>query len=138
MEKKRILIVDDEASFARVVKSSLEETGEFEVKIETRGVKAFATAWDFIPDLILLDIFMPDLDGSEVAKRLRRDEKLRNIPVVFLTATVGDDEVLKRGGMIGGHPFLTKPVVKKDLMDCINENLTVGKSVKRTKKKRHS
>ena len=138
MEKKRILIVDDEASFARVVKLSLEESGEFEVKIETRGVKAFATAWDFAPDLILLDIFMPDLDGSEVAKRLRRDEKLRNIPVVFLTATVGDDEVLKKGGMIGGRPFLTKPVVKKDLMTCINENLMGDKSVKRTKKKRHS
>src|SRR5947209_1406035 len=86
-EKKRILIIDDEASFARMVKLNLEKTGAFEVRAESKAGYALATAREFKPDLILLDVIMPAMDGGDVANQIKRDRNLKGTPIIFLTAT---------------------------------------------------
>jgi CheY-like chemotaxis protein len=123
MEKKKILIIDDEVGFTRMVKLNLEGTGNYSVRIENQGILGFDAAKEFRPDLILLDIIMPDMEGSEVAAKLRDDEATRNIPVVFLTAVVTREETEAEGNFVGGNTFLAKPVSMKVLITCIEEKL---------------
>jgi len=80
MNPKRILIVDDESGFTQLVKLNLEQTGRFIVKEENDGEKAHATAREFRPDLILLDIVMPKIDGGDVAALIREDFELKKHP----------------------------------------------------------
>lgn len=122
MTRKKILVVDDEEDFTKMVKLNLERTGRYKVREENRGNNAVSAAKEFVPDLILLDIAMPDLDGSEVHNRIRADEEIKDIPVVFLTAVVTESEVKPQGAMIGGHFFLAKPVTVDQLIDCIEEH----------------
>jgi len=123
MDKKRILIIDDEHSFTRMVKLNLEKTGEFEVREENRATSAVATARDFKPHLILLDVIMPSMDGGDVAAHIQNDRLLRGTPIVFLTATVSRREAGPGGLNSGGALFLAKPVSVEDLIKCIKENL---------------
>jgi len=124
MEKKKILVVDDEESFVKMVKLNLEETGNYEVRIETKGAQAFDSAKEFKPDMILLDVIMPDVDGGEVMRRIKSDNSLKNIPVVFLTAIVEENEIVAEDGIIGGHLFIAKPVTTEKLIDCIQKNIS--------------
>ena len=123
MEKKKILIVDDEERFTELVKLNLEGTGKFEVKIQNKGSLALDVARTFNPDLILLDILMPDIDGGEVAFQVREDERTKDIPIVFLTAVAQASEVEDRRGSIGGFPFIAKPVSTENLIHVIEEHL---------------
>lgn len=120
MEKKKILFVDDEEKFLKAVKLNLEETDEYEVRTESSGKKALSVAQEFRPDLIFLDIVMPDIDGGEVAHQIRADENLKNIPIVFLTALAREEEAEIRNGRIGGH-LLAKPVNTEKLIECIKK-----------------
>jgi DNA-binding response OmpR family regulator len=125
MYTKRILIIDDEESFCNLVKLNLEETKKYEVRTETKGANAVRAAKEFKPDLILLDIVMPDVDGGEVSQQLKSAEELKNIPIIFLTAIVTDKEVKKEEGIIGGRMFLAKPVPLDKLIYCIEENTRI-------------
>ena len=87
MWKKRILLVDNEPSFTRMVKIHLEKAGAYEVREENIGPEALATARQFNPDLILLDVIMPDMNGGDVALEIEADKDLKNIPIVFLTGS---------------------------------------------------
>lgn len=122
MEKKRILIIDDEPGFTRMVKLNLEKTGFFEVREENKATYAIPAAREFKPDLILLDVIMPTMDGGDVAAHIKNDRQLRDIPVVFLTATVSQREAGADGLNSGGELFLAKPVSVETLIKCINEN----------------
>jgi CheY-like chemotaxis protein len=123
MEKKRILIVDDEATFTRIVKLNLEATGEFEVREEHRATAALATAREFKPHLILLDVIMPSMDGGDLANMIHNDRMLREVPIVFLTATVSNREAGSAGLNSGGSLFLAKPVSVDNLVKCIHEHI---------------
>jgi CheY-like chemotaxis protein len=123
MAAKKILVVDDEAGFVRLLKLNLEGTGKFEVQTETKGSQVVNAARSFEPDLILLDIIMPDMDGSEVANRLKNDPVTRNTPVLFLTALVKNKEVATASGTIGGHIFLAKPITADELIKSIEQVL---------------
>ena len=123
MAKKKVLLVDDEESLTKLIKLNLEATGQFEVSIENRGTEAVKAAKVFKPDVILLDVVMPDMEGSEVAQRLKEDPALRSIPIIFLTATVTAEEVSQSGGMIGGEAFLAKPVNVQQLVDAIEQHV---------------
>ncbi len=123
MDLKRILVVDDEESFTRMLKRTLERTGLYEVVKENRGTHAVATARAVKPDLILLDVIMPDMDGGDVIAALQRDPILQKIPVVFLTAAVSKREGHQGGVISGGFKFLAKPVTLKALVDCIEATL---------------
>lgn len=123
MEKKRILIIDDEATFTRMVRLNLEKTGKYEVREENRGRRGAAAAREFKPHLIFLDVIMPDVDGGEVAAHIQSDHRLKNVPIVFLTATVSKREVGDAGAMRGGLFFLAKPVTLEQLEACIAHHL---------------
>ncbi|SRR6266487_6580581 len=98
------------------------KTRSYFVYEENDATKAHQTAQSFKPDLILLDISMPQTDGGEVAARIQSDPALRRIPVVFLTALVTKAET-KSGLEIEGHPFLAKPISFEELIESIEENL---------------
>jgi CheY-like chemotaxis protein len=122
-EKKRILVVDDEASITRLLKLNLEQTGDYEVATENFSRAALATAERFQPDLMLLDVMMPEMDGGNLAAALQASPKLKGVPVVFLTAAVTREEVTARHGMVGGQPFLAKPVNLKEVLACLQQQL---------------
>ena len=119
----KILIIDDEAGFTRLMKLTLQQTGSYEVFEENDGTRAWETARRVRPDLILLDIVMPRMDGGDVAARLRNDSELAHIPIIFLSAIVSNKDEIP-GGLIGGFPFLSKPVSLDALIQCIREHLS--------------
>ena len=99
MNPKRILVVDDEPGVTRSLKLNLEAGGEYEVFTENHSNKALAAARACRPDLVLLDVMMPGMDGADVAERMHDDPVLRRTPVVFLTALVSNKET-EAGGPV--------------------------------------
>jgi CheY-like chemotaxis protein len=120
--KPRILIVDNNRDFTDSAKIVLEKTGRYLVFEENDATKAHQTAQNVKPDLILLDIAMPETDGGEVGARIQSDPALHRTPIVFLTALVTKYET-RPGLRIQGHPFLAKPISLPDLIAGIEENL---------------
>ena len=123
MSQKRILIVDDEESFTRLLKLNLEAGGTYRVRTENRAAHAVSAAKEFRPDLILLDVMMPEMDGGDVAAALEADADLKSVPVVFLTAAVKEEELKSRGGKVGGYPYLAKPVDLQTVIACLRQHL---------------
>ncbi|MEN9574875.1 MAG: hypothetical protein RL514_2730 [Verrucomicrobiota bacterium] len=126
MQPKRILIVDDEASFTRMVRVNLEQTKRYVVREENHALHAITTAHEFKPDLILLDVIMPGVDGGELVGRIKADATLKSVPVIFLTGTVTKQEAAA-GAVTGGYPLLSKPVSLKSLVECM-ENVFAAKA----------
>lgn len=122
--KKRILVVDDEASITRMLKLNLEQTNEYEVLVENSPHHALRAALAFQPDLILLDVLMPGKDGGELAGDFQASSRLKDVPVVFLTAAATKDEVKSHHGMVGGLPFLAKPVDIGEVVACLQKQLS--------------
>ena len=123
-ERVRILIVDNNRDTTHLVKVLLERTGHYLVLEENDATKAHQSALNFRPDLILLDIVMPETDGGEVAARIQLDPELRRTPIIFLTALVTRAEA-KSGLNLQGHPFLAKPVSIPELINAIEAHLPV-------------
>jgi CheY-like chemotaxis protein len=119
MNPKRVLIVDDESGFTRLLKLTLEKGGKYIVREENDGTQAWLVARDFMPDIIFLDVVMPKIDGGDVAQQIRSDPKLAKVPIVFLTAIVSARE---GGQEFGGFPFLAKPISLETIETCIEEN----------------
>jgi len=105
LEQHRILVVDDEEYLTDLLSTSLRFQG-FEVAIADNGFGALATAGSFEPDLILLDVMMPDIDGMEVCRRLRSAGN--QVPVIFLTARDTKADLLS-GFTVGGDDYIAKP-----------------------------
>jgi CheY-like chemotaxis protein len=121
-EKACILIIDDNRDLTHAARLALERTGRYVVREENDASKAHQTAQGFKPDLILLDIAMPETDGGEVAAQIQSDPALHRMPIVFLTALVTKAEG-EPGLRIKGHPFLAKPVSLPELIEGIEKNL---------------
>jgi CheY-like chemotaxis protein len=120
--KRRILIVDDDANSTHLVKILLERSGPYLVLEENDATKADQTAHDFKPDVILLDIVMPKIDGGELATQIEADRELHDTPIIFLTALVTHGEA--KGGLhIQGHPLVAKPISIPELIDAIEKHL---------------
>jgi CheY-like chemotaxis protein len=107
--KKRILLVDDEESFTRLLKLNLERTGNYEVRVENWAGAAVTAAREFKPDLVLLDVIMPQMFGGDVASQFQADPELKAVPIIFLSASVKKQRVEEHEGVIGGFPFIAKP-----------------------------
>jgi CheY-like chemotaxis protein len=122
-DKKRIMVVDDEPSITRLLKLNLEQTGRYEVCGINNAALALSAAREFQPDLILLDVMMPHVSGDELANQLQASPRLKNTPIVYLTALATPGEVSAHGGLIGGLPFLAKPVDLPEVIGCIEKHL---------------
>ena len=120
---KKILAIDDEASVTRMIKLNLEATGQYDVLMVNAARSAYAAALQFKPDLILLDVMMPDMDGGEVAAQFGADPALKAIPIVYLTAAVTRQEAGHKHLASGGRRVVPKPITLKELVVCIEETL---------------
>ncbi|MCP3849149.1 MAG: response regulator [Gammaproteobacteria bacterium] len=120
---KKILVVDDEVILTKMVKMNLERTGNYEVHTENEGSKALQAAREFKPDLIFMDVMMPDMSGDEVIAEIKEDDNLSTIPYVFLTAIVSKTETDEMGNTIGGNEFLAKPVKIEEIIATIERIL---------------
>ncbi|MEE8075637.1 MAG: response regulator [Candidatus Binatia bacterium] len=123
MEKRKILLIDDDVQFTDLLKNYLNKTGKYEVRVQNNGSRGLDSAKAFKPDLIVLDFVMPDMDGSEVAELILDDEDVKNIPLVFLTSIVADEEVKPTSGLIGGIRFIAKLQPMRKLIASIEENI---------------
>jgi CheY-like chemotaxis protein len=121
--KKRILVVDDEPDFTSLLKLSLESHGYYDVREENDAERARAAAREFGPDLVVLDIMMPAMEGNEVAAALKADPVTRDVPVIFLTALVSRDDAPQGTCSSGGHTFLPKDIRVEKLIRCIEDKL---------------
>jgi len=122
--KRRVLIIDDDANSTHLVKILLERSGPYQVLEENDATKAHETARSFKPDLILLDIIMPKIDGGELAAQIQADHELHNTPIIFLTALVTTDEA-KNGVHIEGHLAVAKPINIPELITAIERHQPV-------------
>jgi len=116
----RVLAIDDQEEVAELIKLQLEARGGFVVKPETDASLALQTAREFGPDVILLDIMMPKMDGSEVAADFMNDPTLKNTPLLFLTALVTTQEMRDSALASGKRTYLPKPINWTELVDAIH------------------
>ncbi len=111
---RKILVVDDERHIVRLVEVNLTRAG-YEVATAYDGVEALEKIADDLPDMIILDVMMPRMDGFEVLKKLQSDAKYKDIPVIMLTAKAQDADIFK-GWQSGVSSYLTKPFNPKELL----------------------
>lgn len=122
--RKKILIIDDEKDFSYFVKENLELVTNYEIITANRGKKGIRAALKEEPDLILLDVMMPGIDGFEVLKRLKENEETYHIPVIMLTAKNEDESKAKASGLYADD-YIVKPVETRILMSKIHRILSM-------------
>ena|SRR5688572_6655353 len=118
----RILVADDDPSILRLLQLNFELEG-FEVQTASDGEEALAKARSSLPDVIVLDVMMPGLDGWEVCRRLKEDEITRDVPVVLLTA-LGQEKERRHGLELGAAEYVQKPFDPDRLVDVVKGTLT--------------
>ena len=122
-EVKCIMVVDDEPSLRSLVKANLEVDGLTVIEA-VDGVEAMNMLGETRPDLILLDIMMPEKDGIQVLEELADDDELRNIPVILLTAK-GEQEDLEKGAALGARGYITKPFDPEQMVRTVKAALGI-------------
>ena len=122
MEQRKILIVDDEAAAAGLLKKLLERTGRYVVSVENDGTKALKTTTELKPDLVLMDIVMPHIDGTTIASSIRSHPQLHGTPIIFVTGIVPRERSMAHK-KLGEFPFIAKPIDVEEMIDCIEANL---------------
>ena len=120
--QRRILVVDTDKNMTHLVKILLEKTGRYVVFEENESTKAYQTARNFRPDLIFLDVDMPDLLAGEIAAEVRADFELQYTPIIFLTALTMQDEA-NTSLQTDKYPFLAKPIDIQELINAIEAHV---------------
>lgn len=134
-DKPKVLIVDDNPNNLQVL-GSLLTIHEFQTTAVQSGRQALEVLKTSIPELILLDIMMPEMDGFEVCERIKSDPATENIPVLFITA-LSDIENKKRAFAVGGADFISKPFVKEEVIVRINVHLQKSRYLKQVTETNH-
>ena len=114
----KVLVIDDEPEITDIVETFLTESG-YQVEVENNPVNAVEKARKFEPDLILLDIMMPDMDGYSVCQGFKEDSVLARTPVIFLTGKDRNDD-MGRSFKSGGDMFIKKPFSCERLLEIVN------------------
>ena len=121
---KRVLVVDDEALFTELVSATLDRRGEYVTKAVNDPREAIGAAREFQPDVILLDVTMPEMDGGDVSRAIEADPMLRSVPVIMLTALNSEDEIPEDSvAPIHNRPALPKPLTADKLIRSIEQSL---------------
>jgi CheY-like chemotaxis protein len=120
----KVMAIDDEEDFLSLLKLNLEQTGKFKVEAVSRASEALMRIKQYSPDIILLDVNMPDIDGPTIWSKLAEDEETKNIPVVFLTAliTKEEEEEYRKQATGRKYSYIAKPVDTDKLISII-ENI---------------
>ena len=124
----KVFLMDDEEKFCQIVKLNLEKTKKFQIAIECAPENFLSRILAFRPEVIVMDVLMPGLWGYDLMSRLHKDERLKNIPVLFLTALAQKGQRHIYGGLVDNLPFFAKPVYAKpirthSLVQAIEESL---------------
>jgi len=119
--KRRILAIDDESGFLELLRLNLERTRRYDVRVESDPLHAMDAFLRFLPDLVIVDIVMPGLDGPDFVRSLRARDEGRNTPVIMLTALLSDSPVPSKTH--DGLLHLSKPTGLKELIHCVEEHL---------------
>ena len=117
-----IMVVDDAPENLMIVESILEKY--YSLKLFSGSKEALDYAFGHPPDLILLDIMMPDIDGLEACRRLKADPKLADVPVIFITSK-NEDEYEEQGFSVGASDFIHKPINAPILLARVNTHLKI-------------
>lgn len=123
----RVLIVDDVPLGIKLLGELL--SGEYEVMVATNGRKALEIAKNHDPELILLDVVMPEMDGFETCRRLKEDPQTADIPVIFVTA-MSETEDIVRGFEVGGQDYILKPFRKNEVLARVKTHIELRKAKK--------
>ncbi|MBK7971785.1 MAG: response regulator [Deltaproteobacteria bacterium] len=126
MERTRILVIDDEAAMTRMLRRNLERTGRFEVREENHARRAVDTALAFQPELVVLDVLMPEMDGTQVAAEFRQRAELSRVPVLFLSALVPTGDFSTAEAPPG--LFFVKPVEVDVLIEAIDHVVAASRA----------
>ena len=118
---ERILIIDDTPANLSVLQQELEAAG-YDVLVATDGAAGLDIATRAVPNLILLDVVMPDLDGFETCRRLKAESATRDIPVLFLSV-LGETEEIVKGYEVGGVDYVVKPFREEELLARVRTHL---------------
>jgi DNA-binding response OmpR family regulator len=124
---KRILVVDDDENILNLERTILEQKG-FEVTGAQGGAEALKILADKTFDLVLLDVMMPEVDGFTVCRKIKEDQRLKDIPVIFLTAK-GGGEALAEGFESGAVMYINKPFTANKLLTIVNTMLESGSNL---------
>ena len=116
---KKIIVVDDEPDVIYSIKEGLGT--DFEITGVDSGKQLFQKLETFIPDLVLLDIMMPEMNGWQVLKKLKESEKLKNIPVIIISAR--KDKTAKNAGCFYAEDYIEKPFTINDIKETITKTL---------------
>jgi len=119
---RRVLIVDDEPNIVTSLEF-LMRGGDYEVRVALNGAEALRLADSFRPDVILLDVMMPQRSGFEVCQKIRENPVLRDVKIIMLTAK-GRDAERDRGLDLGANAYVTKPFSTKELVNTVRELLS--------------
>lgn len=120
--RKKVLLIDDEPSFTRMLRMNLERTGVYEVREENSASRALATALEFKPDVVLLDIVMPEVDGGTIASQIRSSQQIHGAKIIFLTAVVSRRQPNGMSGALSSIPCIAKPVATEEVIACIERH----------------
>ena len=137
MANEKILVVDDEEDVLELVRYNLDKNG-YRIETATTGEKALTKARTKLPDLIILDLMLPDIDGLEVCKKLKSDTKTQNIPIIMLTAK-GEEADIVTGLELGADNYVTKPFSPKVLVARVRRILhkTIARDLEKAPVKIH-
>jgi DNA-binding response OmpR family regulator len=119
---RKILVIDDEEEFVSFIKTNLELRGDYEVVTALSGKDGIGIAERDKPDLVLLDIAMPEMDGFAVLKKLRENENTKSIPVIMVTART-DDEAMMKALKLHDDGYIPKPVKIEEMEEKIEDAL---------------
>jgi DNA-binding response OmpR family regulator len=118
IQTARILVVDDEPEITDIVETFLTEAG-YTVTVENASRRAVGKAREFKPDVIILDIMMPEMDGYQVCQDMKQDPNLSGTPIIFLTGKDRSDD-MGRSFKAGGDMFIKKPFSCERLLEIVN------------------
>ena len=123
-DKNRVLIVDDDPKILKMIKTILSGEEELEVATANSGFHAGALIYQWLPDIILLDLLMPEMDGFEVCRQLRSNDKTKDITVIALTV-LKDPKDIKKMHAAGITDYLSKPFKSEELIKRVKAHLLI-------------
>jgi two-component system, OmpR family, response regulator len=128
--KRKILIVDDDRELVELLTDAFERDGRFEIRMANNGFDAGMLVKEFRPDLVVLDVMLPDINGKEVCQRVRKDESLETVKIICISGMVEQDKIAELK-VAGANDFMHKPFNVDRLLDRACDLLEIERAASR-------